>query len=114
MATGLAIRAKWEPLRSIDEASIGTDYVAIGIPFANPVRIMWLQNTTDVLLTFSQDGVDDNFILEPASSIKIDLSANRVDPSGALYFSAGESLYVKGEPTMGSVYLSVIYGTTIS
>jgi hypothetical protein len=114
MATNLALRAKWEPLRSLAFGSISGTYAGIGTSFANPVRIMWIQNTTDVMLTFSQDGLVDNFVVQSDSFVLLDVTTNQSIPAGAFYFPEGERIYVKGSPTMGSVYLSIIYGTTIS
>ncbi len=114
MSTNLAIRAKWEPLRSLAFGSISGTYAGVGTAFSNPVRIFWVQNNTDVTLTFSQDGLVDNFVLPSGAFVLLDLCSNMVMPSGAFYFPEGSRLYVKGAPSSGEVDLSIVYGTTIS
>lgn len=71
---------------------------------------MYIVNTTDVLLTFSDDGVNDKFVLASGSHIIIDITTNNTAVGGSFTISQGQRIYVKGSPTSGSVYLSVFYG----
>jgi hypothetical protein len=101
-----------EPLRSLAFGSISGTYAGIGAAFANPVRIFWVQNNTDGLLTFSFGGVTDHFVLPASAFVLLDVTSNNSAPAGAIYFAEGQRLYVKGTTTMGAVYLSIFYGTT--
>lgn len=71
---------------------------------------MYIVNTTDVLLTFSDDGVNDKFVLASGSHIIIDITTNNTTVGGSFTISQGQRIYVKGAPTSGDVYLSVFYG----
>jgi hypothetical protein len=113
MSTNLAIRMYPEPLRSLASGSISGTYAGIGTSFANPVRIFWVQNDTDVTLTFSFDGLTDHFVLPSEGFVLLDITSNNALPVGAIYFAEGQRLYVKGSPTVDAVYLSVFYGTTL-
>lgn len=108
--TNLANRCLPEPLRSLGESSISSSYAAIGTALANPSRIFYLQNLTDVSITFSWDGTHDHVILPSNGFLLIDVTSDRTDTGGAFAFSAGTIIYAKGSPSMGSVYLSTFYG----
>jgi hypothetical protein len=112
MASGfnLAIKLLAEPLRTIAFGSISGTYAGIGTALANPARQFLIQNTTDVLLTYSFDGVNDHFVLPSSSFFLNDISSNKALPSGAFYLAEGTRLYVKGSPTLGATYFSVFYG----
>lgn len=111
--SNLAVRLLMENLRTLAFGSISGTYAAIGganAPFLNPIRLMYIVNTTDVLLTFSDDGVNDKFVLASGSHIIIDVTTNHTFVGGAFTISQGQKIYVKGSPSVGSVYLSVFYG----
>lgn len=108
----LAIRALPETLRSLAFGSISGTYAGLGSAFANPVRILFMENLTDVTLTYSWDGVNDHLVLPRNGYISIDVTANLASTGGAFNFAQGTRIYVKGSPTSGSTYLTVIYGTT--
>ena len=110
MSNNLAVRLYPEPVRSLAFGSISGTYAGIGTPLTNPSRIYWLQNNTDVLLTFSWDGVVDHFVLPTGSFVLLDVTSNRTDNGGALNVASGQRTYVKGTPTVGGVYLSSFYG----
>jgi hypothetical protein len=114
MSQNLSIRFYPEPLRTLAFGSISGTYAGMGAPFSNPVRIFWLQNQTDALLTFSFDGVTDHFVLPSQAFVLLDVTTNSSLPAGALYFAQGQRLYVKGSPGSGSVYLTVFYGSVPS
>ena len=108
--SNLAIRLLPEPLRSLAFGSISGTYTGIGSAFANPVRIFYLYNDTDVLLTFSFDGVNDHQVLASKAFLLLDVTSNMTLTGGALAIAQGTRIYVKGSPTTSSVYLSVYYG----
>lgn len=114
----LAIRIVPETLRSIAAASIPASYSlahTVGAAFANPIRLFVLQNTTDQLVMFSFDGINDHLPLASNAYIIMDVTANKTIDTGA-FFAQGTTIYCKypgTEPTTGSVYLSVFYGTGV-
>ncbi len=107
----LAVRAKFEPLRTLGAGSITSSFVSIGIPLINPARQFHLYNQTDALLVFSTDGVHDHFVLPPSGFYLNDLTSNKTQVHG-LYLPTGGGMWVKrvGTPTTGSVYFSVMFG----
>ena len=106
----LAVRLYPEPLRTLAFGSISGTYAGIGSALFNPSRILYIVNTTDVLLTFSFDGITDHFVIPASSYILIDVTSNMTLTGGALNIAQGERIYVKGSPTLGSVYLSTFFG----
>lgn len=108
MARG--IRLEFEDQRSIAFGGVGANYAIIGTVFANPLRILIVDNLTDADLQFSLGGVNDHFMVAALSSKVIDISSNSVN-SSEFYIAKNQGLYVKriGTPTTGNVYLSAIY-----
>lgn len=112
MSTVTAREAVFEELRSLAFGSISSSYAIIGTVFANPVRIVYVQNLTDVTLIFSNDGVTDHVCLPAQGFILLDLTANKTVDSG-FYFDRFTGFYVKdtgSAASTGSVYLTAIYG----
>lgn len=110
--SNLAIRMRFEELRSLAFGSIGAGYMGVGTAVSNPVRQFLVQNLTDATLLFSFDGTTDHFVLPATGFYLSDITANKTISSG-FYLSEGDRLYVKesGTPTTGSVYFTVIYGS---
>lgn len=107
----LAIRARFEPLRTLGFASIGPAYLGVGTALQHPASQFFILNMTNQTLVFSFDGVTDHFKLPKFSSFSEDITANKASSSG-LYFSQGDRLYVKQDssaPTSGEVSFSVVY-----
>lgn len=99
-----------DALRSKAAVSITGTYSTLGTVFAHPMRLICLSNNTDGDLTFSFDGTTDNLFI-PAGGFKLfDLTTNRTDPDQSFVFATGTQVYVKGTPTLRSVYLEAIYG----
>ena len=109
-SANLAVRLYPEVLRTLAFSAISGTYVGIGTPLSNPSRILYIVNTTDVLLTFSFDGINPHFVIPSQSYILIDITANMATAGGALNIAQGQRIYVEGSPTLGSVYLSTFYG----
>lgn len=110
-------RLLWETLKTETAAAINDggsgDYIAIGSTAGNqallhPIRLIKIDNTTDVLLTFSFDGINDQFVMPASSSLILDVSTNKVQ-DGSFFVGKGEVLYATGLPTSGSVYFSAAY-----
>ena len=110
----LAVRLACEPLRSLAFGSISGTYAGIGTSISNPARQFILNNNTDVLLTFSLDGVTDHFVLAANSQLISDIMSNISLTGGAWNMAQGTRLYVKGSPTTGAVYFSVFYGAGVT
>ena len=114
MVSPLALRVKHEPLRSKAFGAITNAYTSVGTPVSNQARSILVQNLTDKTLFFSLNGVDDGWPMMQGASFIFDITANKTFDTG-FYLAVGESLYVKytaalGQPTSGSVYLTVFYG----
>lgn len=105
----LAIRLYPEPLRSLAFGGIGGGYAGIGTAFVHPSRILLVQNFTDVILTYSLDGLEDHFQLPPNGFILLDVTTNQVQTLGC-FVSQGTRIYVKGAPTLGQANVSTFYG----
>lgn len=106
----LAIRLLAETLRTLAFGAISGVYAGIGTALLHPARLIYIVNQTDVLLTFSFDGVNDHFVIPANSYILIDITSNMTMTGGAFALAQGTRIYVKGAPTLGSVYLTVFYG----
>lgn len=106
-----AIRLTFEPVRSLDFSSISGSYMGIGSALANPARVLLVQNGTDASLMFSADGINDHFQLPAGGFLLLDITANKTVSQG-FYIAEGTSFYVReiGTPSMGTVYVTVIYG----
>lgn len=108
--SNLAIQIWPESLRSLSAGSISGTYMGVGSATLYPTRIYWLQNNTDVTLTFSLDGITDHFKLPSNGFILLDLESNKTLVGGVGAIPAGTRTYVKGTPTTGEVDLTVFYG----
>jgi hypothetical protein len=110
-----AQRIAYEPLRSLGFASIGAGYTGVGGSFANPVRILKVNNATNANLIISFDGVNDMDFIFANSAYVFDYATNAIEPVGQLEQPLGRRFYVKeasGAPTSGSVYVTVIYASS--
>lgn len=106
-----AVQLRAEPLRTIAYDDISTSYSNVGTALDHPIRILKMDNQTDVLLTCSFNASTDHFVLPPLSFLLIDVTANEI-PAEGFYISKGSQLAVKysgSAPTEGAVYLSAFY-----
>lgn len=110
MSQNIAIAVYPEVLRTLAFGSISGTYAGVGTPLKYPGRIYYLVNTTDVLLTFSWDGINDHFVVPSMSHIIIDITSNKTTNGGAFMVAENTRTYVKGAPTLGAVYLSSFFG----
>jgi|SRR5271166_1968369 len=99
-----------DALRTLAFGSISGTYAALGTPFAHQMRLVKLTNNTNADLTFSFDAVTDNLIVPSGSFTLFDLTTNHTIPDTTFVFQNGTQFYVKGAPSLGSVYLEAIYG----
>jgi hypothetical protein len=108
----LATRAKFDPLRKLEYSSITGTYHSVGSTLKHPALCIWINNTTDRMLTFSIDGINDHLELPSLGYFFWDISANK-SQSPSLSLSVGDGLYVRTEttnPTQGRVTFAVMYG----
>jgi len=104
----LALRLAIEPLRTLAFGGISGAYAGIGTAITNPSRKLLIQNYTDVLITFSDNGVTDKFVLNPGTQFILDEALNHQGD----YTASGTRFYAKGAPSLGAVYLSTWYGAS--
>lgn len=110
-----ATRAAFEELRSLTSASISQVFAVIGSSLINPARLIKISNNTDTDLVISFDGITDHDFVPSNSFTLYDFSANLSINPGQLTLPANTLVYARdlGTPAIsGSVYLTVIYGTT--
>lgn len=109
----LAVRLMPEVVRTVAFGAIGAPYVGIGTAVTRPIRVFLLQNTTDVILMFSFNGIDDHLPLPSNGYMIFDISSNQTFNQG-FYLAEGQRLYVKqisGAPGLGAVYFTTFYGS---
>lgn len=111
-----SIRVRYEPLRSIDFSDITTDYVGVGLPFENPVRILKVTNLCDKNMLVSINGLDDHDVVAANGFFLYDYSSNKANAAGLLEQPQGDRIYVKAEdalPTTGILYVTVVYASQV-
>ena len=110
----LAIRMRFEELKTLGFAAIGAGYMGIGTGLSKPAREIFVQNLTNQTLVFSDNGLVDKFKLPKQSGYVLDITANREDTTGIFCMAEGDRLYVKHDgvaPTTGEVCFSAVYGS---
>lgn len=105
---GFSQRLAWDKLRSIDSASFTGSYQALGVPFANPGYKVKMVNNSTVLVTVSNDGVNDYDVCPGNSFWLYDETQSSVPPAGQA-LPEGTQIWVKGSAGTGLVYLVVQY-----
>ena len=115
----LSIRLMPEPVRTLAFGAISAVYAGIGTQVTRPIRMIFIQNLTDVILMYSFDGVDDHFPLPTTGYIIIDITANKTRDDG-FFLAEGQRIYVrdmtaegKGAATTGDVYVTTFYGANL-
>lgn len=112
MASATAQKIRYEALRSLAFGSITGTYAGVGASFANPVRMIMIDNLTNQNILVSFDGITDHTVVASTSGKVLDYASNRMAPADHLEQAVGERVYVKAVsvlPASGSVYVSVIY-----
>jgi len=96
-------------LNTLVAADITTSYLAIGIPSTSPVRLLQVYNGTDALIYFSDDGINNKWVL-PSNAIQVmDFTTNRTVSADGLFMQLGTVVYGKYSgtpPTTGAVYVT--------
>lgn len=102
-----------DTLRSAAVGAILATYSAVGSAFAHPIRILLMQNLTDVgvLVSFDPGIAAGQFVVPANGFILLDITSDRVGVEGA-FIEKGTQVYVKrlaGAGATGAFYVSVMY-----
>jgi hypothetical protein len=111
-----SIRVRYEPLRSTLFSAITSSYQSVGLPFANPVRILKVTNVTNQSILISLNGIDDHDIVAANGFFLYDYSSNKANAGGLLEQPQGDRIYIKAQsslPTIGSLYVTVVYASQV-
>lgn len=100
-----------DALRSLAFGAIGVTYTAIGVPFAHPMRIIKITNTTNTDMYVSFDGIIDHDYVPAGAFTLYDLTTNQNETAG-WYFRIGTQVYIRYAmaPASGSVFVVALYG----
>lgn len=104
-------RLAWEPLRSIDSATLSSTYAAVGGPLLYPSYICKLVNTSNVLVTVSINGTSD-IDVAPANSFWL-YDEGKGQEAYQLSLPAGTQIFVNGPEGTGLIYLVSQYIITL-
>jgi hypothetical protein len=107
-----SLRIAAEECRIALFGDIGANFTPMGVPLINPARLIVIQNTTDVELEFSLDGVNMHIPLPSNGTFTFDIATNKANESG-WYMAEGSRLYVRAAgalPASGRATFSVFYG----
>lgn len=110
-----AQRVKFENLRSLAFGSISGTFAEVGPIFANPARLLKIDNSTDANVIISFDGVNNHVFIPAISSVLFDYASDRVGPEDRLEQPVGTPVYVKqesGAPTSGHIYVSLLFAAS--
>ena len=108
---GYTSKLEWENLRSIDSATFTGSYQALGTPLNHSSYKTKLVNNSNVLVTISNDGINDKDIA-PGNSFWL-YDEGTVGSNGAFpALPAGTQISVKGSVGIGLVYLVSQYVVT--
>ena len=124
MSYAFSIRLMADTLRTLEYCAISGTYMGIGTGFTKPIRLLYVQNLTDVILVFSLDGINDHFPLVRDGYMILDITTNK-SRDGGWFIAEGQRLYVKTynltpicdpgsmatSPSSGAVCVSAFYGS---
>jgi len=101
-----------DTIRTKAFGSITNAFTTLGNPLAHTARIFRLINATDGGMFFSIDGTNNQFFLPANSFVLYDLTTNNERGGEKFVLEKGTQFYVKYSalPTLGAVYLEMIYG----
>lgn len=111
----MAIKFNFETLREVPNAGIGAAYVVIGNPLENaPVNIIFYNQTdADLMLGANINGTRDMFVIRTGTTFQLQSGTDQEtnNMGGKLSFPKNTQFYVKefGNPTTGSLFMSVFY-----
>jgi hypothetical protein len=101
-----------DAIRTLAHGSISGSYAAVGVPFANPVRLICFTNNTDGDMLFSTDGTTDMLFVAAGGFKLFDLNTNRTNQQQYWVLPAGTQIYAKQStaPTKNSIYVECLWG----
>jgi hypothetical protein len=109
-----SVRAYPEPLRTIAANAIGVGFTPLGTPFAHPIRLFKIVNTTNQIILISWDGLVSHDIVPSNGFVLYDISSNKTSNSNDWNFAQGTQIHVTYSgvvaPTVGAVDLVAFYG----
>lgn len=107
----LGYQARFETIRSFDSSTFSGSYQALGTPLANPSVLLYIYNASGVLVTLSDDGTNDKFVIAATTGLIIDFGSDSQSISGDKRLSVPQNtqFYIKGSASTGLVYLSTVY-----
>ncbi len=101
-------RVAFEEERTLGFAAIGVAFVVVGVPLANPIRLINLANQTDQPMIFSFDGVTDHINVGNGNSAQF-FSSDYSSSEETAVFAQGSSIFVRHPglaPAAGSVFIN--------
>jgi hypothetical protein len=109
--------ARYDYIRTLAFFEIAAGYTQLGAPCEHPIRLIKVKNLTDSDLLFTLNPPDAQFIVPSYTGEVIDVTSNTFNTtmSGIFAFPIGTTVYVKQVnyevPSMGAVYVEIIYGS---
>ena len=119
-----ARRIAFEELRLLPNGFIGVGYTIVpngvfapaGLDlFAHPVRLIKVNNSTNINIIISYDGVHDHDYVQAGGAYVYDYGTNRAEPAESLEQPESQGIWVKQASaaiaTVGEIAVTVIYAT---
>lgn len=106
--SSLSVRAFYEPLRSIDTATLAGSYLPIGSALGHNCFLIKIVNNSDTDVLISTDGSTDQDICPAGSFLLYDETAN-ASREGGLTIPKNTRFYAKSAAGVGFVYLVAQY-----
>lgn len=95
------------PLTSIDSATLTANYQAINVGgLAAPCFLIRVINASNVPVTISYDGVNDNDYLPANTVLQLNFQANSQPNNQVAKLSQGTKISVKGNVGIGLIYVA--------
>lgn len=108
-----SVLAVWDTLRESAFGDITGAFTVVDSVFAHPVRLLVMQNLTDVRLLISDDGTNSRWTLPSGGQIVLDYASDASAVAGMWSMAVGAGIYVRSDgaaPTSGAFYVSAAYG----
>ena len=108
-----ATRLVYDAMRSIDSATFTGVYQKLGSALSHATSIVKIVNNSNVLVTVSTDGINDQDILPANSFFLYDITSDSPPETGSVFVENGRQYFVKGSAGVGLVYLVTQYVTQV-
>lgn len=113
MAASDSLRITPLAVRSLAFGDVEAGFIAIGTATEDSTRMLFVQNLSDQILMFSQDGIDDHFPLVANGFLLMDVMSNRSNSAQGAYIPANTTYFVRHlgvAPTTGTVFVTYWVG----